>query len=55
MVNLLKAYDADIRSLAWMTPATREKAIEKLQHIMPKIGYPDTWRDCSALAISSAA
>jgi putative endopeptidase len=52
VVNLLKAYDADIRSLAWMTPATREKAIEKLQHIMPKIGYPDTWRDYSALAIS---
>jgi len=52
VVNLLKAYDADIRSLAWMTPATRAKAIEKLQHITPKIGYPDTWRDYSALAIS---
>ena len=52
VINLLKAYDADIRSLAWMTPATREKAIEKLQHIMPKVGYPDTWRDYSALAIS---
>ena len=51
VTNLLKAYDADIRSLAWMSPATREKAIEKLQHITPKVGYPDTWRDYSALII----
>jgi putative endopeptidase len=51
VTNLLRAYDADIRSLAWMSPATREKAIEKLQHITPKVGYPDTWRDYSALTI----
>lgn len=52
VVNLLKAYDADIRSLAWMTPATRGRAIEKLQHITKKVGYPDTWRDYSALTIT---
>jgi predicted metalloendopeptidase len=52
VANVLKAYDADMRSLTWMTPATRARAIEKLRHIMPKIGYPDTWRDYSALAIS---
>ena len=49
--NLLKAYDADIRTLAWMTPATREKALYKLHHYTIKIGYPDHWRDYSALVI----
>ena len=50
--NLLKAYATDIRSLAWMTPATRQKALEKIRTFAPKIGYPDTWRDYSALSIS---
>jgi putative endopeptidase len=49
--NLLKAYDADIRTLAWMTPATREKALYKLHHYTIKIGYPDHWRDYSKLVI----
>jgi putative endopeptidase len=49
--NLLKAYDADIRTLAWMTPATREKALYKLHHFTVKIGYPDHWRDYSKLVI----
>jgi putative endopeptidase len=49
--NLLKAYDADIRTLAWMTPATREKALYKLHHYTLKIGYPDKWRDYSKLEI----
>jgi putative endopeptidase len=49
--NLLKAYDADIKTLAWMTPATREKALFKLHHFGVKIGYPDKWRDYSALEI----
>ncbi|MGA9796574.1 MAG: M13 family metallopeptidase [Rhizomicrobium sp.] len=49
--NLLKAYDVDIRTLAWMTPATREKALYKLHHFTVKIGYPDKWRDYSALTI----
>ena len=50
--NLLKAYDADIRVLTWMTPATRAKALEKLHQFTPHIGYPDKWRDYSALMIS---
>ena len=48
--NLLKAYEADIQTLSWMTPATRAKALDKLHHYMLKIGYPDHWRDYSALA-----
>ncbi|HTQ12790.1 MAG TPA: M13 family metallopeptidase [Rhizomicrobium sp.] len=49
--NMLAAYDADIQTLSWMTPATRAKAREKLHHYMLKVGYPDAWRDYSALAI----
>ncbi|HXM00846.1 MAG TPA: M13 family metallopeptidase [Rhizomicrobium sp.] len=49
--NLLKAYDADIQTLTWMSPQTRAKARDKLAHYMLKIGYPDHWRDYSALAI----
>ncbi len=49
--NLLKAYDADIRTLAWMTPATRAKALDKLHAMALKIGYPDKFRDYSALTI----
>jgi putative endopeptidase len=50
--NLLQAYAEDIKTLDWMTPATRAKALEKLSKYMPKIGYPDHWRDYSALQIS---
>ena len=53
--NLLAAYAEDIKTLAWMTPATREKALDKLDRYLLKIGYPDHWRDYSALAISRDA
>jgi putative endopeptidase len=52
VANLLKAYEIDIRSLDWMTPATRQKALEKLRTFTMKIGYPDQWRDYSALSIN---
>jgi len=52
--NLLKAYDADIRTLAWMTPTTRAKALEKLHAMALKIGYPDKFRDYSALSVDRA-
>ena len=46
--NLLKAYEADIKTLTWMSPATREKALEKIGEFTPKIGYPTHWRDYAA-------
>ena len=49
--NLLKAYDQDIRSITWMTDATRQKALEKLHAFTPHIGYPEKWRDYSGLQI----
>jgi len=45
------AMEQDITSLTWMTPATRQKALEKLHAMANKIGYPDKWRDYSKLEI----
>ena len=41
----------DIQSLAWMTPATKQQALVKLQAMTNKIGYPDKWRDYSSVKI----
>lgn len=51
VANLLKAYDADIRTITWMSPVTRQKALDKLHAFTPHIGYPDKWRDFSSLVI----
>ncbi len=49
--NLLAAYAADIDTLTWMGPETREKAKQKLAKFTTKIGYPVKWRDYSALMV----
>jgi putative endopeptidase len=41
----------EIRQLPWMSPATKEQALIKLHAVMNKIGYPDHWRDYSALKV----
>jgi putative endopeptidase len=51
VATLVEAYRRRITDLAWMTPATRARALDKLAAFTPKIGYPDTWRDYSALSI----
>lgn len=48
---LVEAYRRSITSLAWMTDATRAEALAKLAAFRPKIGYPERWRDYSALTI----
>jgi putative endopeptidase len=53
VANLVEAYRQSITTLEWMSPATRERALEKLDAFTPKIGYPAKWRDYSALAISA--
>lgn len=50
--NLRKAYAKRINAVVWMSPGTKAKAIEKLNVIHVKIGYPDVWRDYSKLSIS---
>ncbi|MET9327253.1 M13-type metalloendopeptidase [Tsukamurella sp. NPDC003166] len=51
VADLVEAYRRRISELPWMTPATRERALEKLGKFTPKIGYPDAPRDYAALEI----
>lgn len=50
--NLLKAYAESIKKLDWMSAATKKEALAKVDKFMIKIGYPDKWRDYSALKIA---
>ncbi len=45
------AMDRDIRQLPWMSESTKQQALAKLKLVVNKVGYPDTWRDYSALTI----
>ena len=47
--TLLVAYRESIHSLTWMSEETKKKALEKLATFNPKIGYPDKWKEYSAL------
>lgn len=51
--NLRKAFEVRINGLTWMSPATKVAAKRKLATFNPKIGYPDKWRDYSALEIKA--
>ncbi len=51
--NVIKAYSTRINNLTWMSAATKVKAQEKLNKMTIKIGYPDKWKDYSALDIQS--
>jgi putative endopeptidase len=53
VANLIEAYRISINELEWMSPETKVKALEKLGKFRPKIGYPDKWRDYSALQTTS--
>ena len=50
--NLIEAYRVSINEIDWMSQETKAKALEKLGKFTPKIGYPDKWRDYSALVTS---
>jgi putative endopeptidase len=54
VANLIEAYRQSIGELEWMGPDTRQRALEKLEKFMPKIGYPASWRDYSSLRIDPA-
>lgn len=53
IANLLVAMEESINELEWMTAETKEKALVKLSTFTPKIGYPDVWKDYSALQVSA--
>ncbi|WP_317846294.1 M13 family metallopeptidase [Nocardioides rotundus] len=51
VANLLEAYRQSISKLDWMTEETKARAYDKLATFRPKIGYPDEFRDYSALEV----
>ncbi|KAB2901100.1 MAG: peptidase [Dokdonella sp.] len=51
VTNVVAALKTRIEHLDWMSDATKAKALEKWGTFLPKIGYPDKWRDWSGLAI----
>jgi putative endopeptidase len=53
--NILLAMGDTVRGLEWMTPPTRQQALEKLATFHPKIGYPDTWKDYASVPVARDA
>jgi len=51
VANLRASLSERIDALEWMTPETKSRAHEKLATFTPKIGYPDAWKDYSALQV----
>jgi predicted metalloendopeptidase len=49
--DVLKALEVRISNVDWMTAETKVKAIEKLHAVTVKIGYPDKWKNYSALEV----
>ncbi|HXC54765.1 MAG TPA: M13 family metallopeptidase [Rhizomicrobium sp.] len=52
VLNLKAAFRARLKTLDWMSPATRDEALKKLDTYVIKVGYPDHPRDYSTLAIA---
>lgn len=50
-----KAFANRIKGLEWMSPVTKEKALEKLNKFTVKVAYPDNWKDYSKLTLKSDA
>lgn len=49
--NVLDALKVRIENVDWMSPETKKKALDKWSQMVPKIGYPDEWRNWSGLSI----
>jgi len=51
--NLLDTYRVSIKNLTWMGDETKTKALEKLDKFNVKVGYPNKWKDYSALTVDA--
>jgi putative endopeptidase len=49
---VMDAYKNRLQQLSWMSPATKERAVNKLNTVTKKIGFPDKWKDLTGLDIS---
>ncbi len=54
ITNLLAAMHDTIDGLEWMSPQTKQRALEKLAAIHVKVGYPDHWKDYSSVHVARA-
>jgi putative endopeptidase len=50
--NLVEAFRRSFADRQWMGEDTKAQALAKLEQFTPKIGYPETWRDYSALVLT---
>lgn len=50
--NILSVIRDTIENVDWMSPATKQRALEKLSSIRVKVGYPDKWKDYSSVRIT---
>lgn len=50
---LIAAYAESIKNLDWMSEQTKQQSLIKLSKFTPKIGYPDSWKDYSALQVAA--
>jgi len=54
--NAIKTVYAErMKNLDWMSEVTRKKAIEKLNTVIMKVGYPDKWKDLSSMQIDRSS
>jgi len=51
IVNIEKAFEANLATLEWMDDAAKKASLQKLHKIYNKVAYPEKWRDYSKLAI----
>ncbi len=52
--NLITAFENRIQNLEWMSDSTKQQALKKLGRLTVKIGYPDEWKDYSALQVQNS-
>ncbi|MGC1549708.1 MAG: M13-type metalloendopeptidase [Rhodanobacter sp.] len=55
VTNVRDALKTRIENLDWMSPETKAKAVEKWNKFLPKIGYPDKWRDWAGLDVNNTS
>jgi predicted metalloendopeptidase len=51
--NIKAAFARRVQAIDWMAPSTKQEALKKVQSIVVGVGYPDHWRDYSALRIAA--
>ena len=53
--SIMNVYSDRIKSLDWMSEATKQKALIKLGTVITKVGYPDKWKDLSTLEVDRSS